>query len=178
MYTTFFILPPRNTSDHSLRCSFNRIQTVYVCMYVYMYVCVCLFINDHFKTRILWSPLYVSCVSSFLFIRSSFISLLFRFLSRNAQWQSVEIDVFYLELVLLFFVLRRILELARQCWLTRAAGRLPIDVEESTMKRAIITYFFVSLNNNHLTILKILINLKMFLLKHPSNFSLKSTKRD
>lgn len=114
------------------------------CMYVCVCicVCVCLFINDHFKTRILWSPLYVSCVSSFLFIRSSFISLLFRSLSRNAQWQSVEIDVFYLELVLLFFVLRRILELARQCWLTRAAGRLPIDVEESTMKRAIITYFF------------------------------------
>lgn len=96
------------TSDHSPCCSFNRIQTVYV---VYVCVCVYVFINDHFKTRILWSlcmyvRIYVSCVSRSLFIRSSFISLSSS-LSRNAQWQSVEIDVFYLELVLLFFVLRK-----------------------------------------------------------------------
>lgn len=43
------------TSDHSLRCSFNRIQTVYVCVCIYVCVCMYLFINDHFKTRILWS---------------------------------------------------------------------------------------------------------------------------
>lgn len=147
------------TSDHSPCCSFNRIQTVYVVyVCVYMYV----FINDHFKTRILWSlcmyvRIYVSCVSRSLFIRSSFISLSSS-LSRNAQWQSVEIDVFYLELVLLFFVLRRILELARQCWLTRAAGRLSIDVEGSTMKRGLFTYFCpLKQQSNDL---KILINLK------------------
>lgn len=146
MYTTFFILPSCNFRPFSmlfLQSYSNRVCSVCLC------VCVYVFINDHFKTRILWSlcmyvRIYVSCVSRSLFIRSSFISLSSS-LSRNAQWQSVEIDVFYLELVLLFFVLRRILELARQCWLTRAAGRLSIDVEG--WKEAYLP-IFVPLNNN------------------------------
>lgn len=145
MYTTFFILPSCNFRPFSMLFlqSYSNRVCVYVC------VCVYVFINDHFKTRILWSlcmyvRIYVSCVSRSLFIRSSFISLSSS-LSRNAQWQSVEIDVFYLELVLLFFVLRRILELARQCWLTRAAGRLSIDVEG--WKEAYLP-IFVPLNNN------------------------------
>lgn len=152
MYTTFFILPPRNFRPFStlfLQSYSNR-----VCMCVFMCVCVCISLLTIILKRVYYDLslctyvcMYVSCVSRFLFIRSSFISLLFRSLSRNAQWQSVEIDVFYLELVLLFFVLRRILELARQCWLTRAAGRLSIDVEESTMKRVYYLYF-VTLNNN------------------------------
>lgn len=96
----------------------------------------------------------ILCVEIPLYPIIVHISLLFSLSERSVTISGNRCILFRTRLI----VLRRILELARQCWLTRAAGRLSIDVEGSTMKRGLFTYFCpLKQQSNDL---KILINLK------------------
>lgn len=91
MYTTFFILPPRNISDHSLRSSFNRIQTVYVCMCVYMRVCVSLLMIILKRVYYDLLCMYLVCQASSLSDHRSYLSSSVLFLGTlsDNQWKSM-----------------------------------------------------------------------------------------
>lgn len=146
-------------------------------MYVCVYACVCVSLLMIILKRVYYDLLCILCVKLPLYPIIVHISPLpFSFSERSVTISGNRCILFRTRLIVLrsskdirigaaVLVNESGWTFAHRCW--------RIDDEKSYYY-----LFFLSLNNNHLTILKILINLKIFLLKHPSNFSLKSTKRD